>query len=102
MNNEESRLELDVITNSVMRKMRDRAVAGRSKYGVGMDRDDLSTIDWLTHAQEEAMDLSLYLERVRMAVLLDESTIDGIINIVNEEPNDQKLGKIIRKLYGGK
>jgi hypothetical protein len=29
-----------------------------------MDREDLSTLDWLRHAQEEAMDLSLYLEKL--------------------------------------
>tara|TARA_R110001606_G_C15166202_1_gene627631 strand:+ start:263 stop:499 length:237 start_codon:yes stop_codon:yes gene_type:complete len=29
-----------------------------------MDRTDLSSLEWLIHAQEEAMDLSVYLEKL--------------------------------------
>jgi len=29
-----------------------------------MDRTDLSTADWIKHAQEEAMDLAVYLEKI--------------------------------------
>ena len=35
-----------------------------------MDREDLSVLDWLRHAQEEAMDLSLYLEKL---IVIEES-----------------------------
>lgn len=29
-----------------------------------MERTDLSEIEWLKHAQEEAMDLAVYLEKL--------------------------------------
>ena len=29
-----------------------------------MERTDLSELDWLIHAQEEAMDLAIYLEKL--------------------------------------
>ena len=29
-----------------------------------MERDDLTPLDWLKHAQEEAMDLAVYLEKL--------------------------------------
>ncbi len=29
-----------------------------------MDRKDLSEVEWLIHAQEEAMDLAIYLEKL--------------------------------------
>ncbi len=29
-----------------------------------MQRTDLSRLDWLRHAQEEAMDLAVYLEKL--------------------------------------
>lgn len=47
-----------------MLKFRYRAMIGKQKYGTDMDRDDLSMIEWLRHAQEEAMDQSIYLEKL--------------------------------------
>lgn len=44
--------------------MADRSERGIAKYGHTMLRSDLSKIDWLRHAQEEAMDLAIYLERL--------------------------------------
>jgi hypothetical protein len=35
-----------------------------SKYGTDMMRKDLTTLQWLKHAQEEAMDMCVYLERL--------------------------------------
>lgn len=47
---------------SVKAKMDERAKVGLRKYGVTTERGDLSVIDWLRHAQEEAMDQAIYLE----------------------------------------
>ena len=52
------------IEDSVASKLKTRALAGLNKYGVTMERTDLSRLDWLIHAQEEAMDLAVYLERL--------------------------------------
>ena len=52
----------DSILLAVMAKYYLRSERGRQKYGTNLDRKDYSIIDWLTEAQEEAMDLSLYLE----------------------------------------
>lgn len=52
------------IEDSVASKLQKRAEAGLAKYGVTMERADLSRLDWLIHAQEEAMDLAVYLERL--------------------------------------
>jgi hypothetical protein len=54
----------DSIVKSVINKYSERSQAGINKYGTTMDREDLSVLDWLRHAQEEAMDLSLYLEKL--------------------------------------
>jgi hypothetical protein len=48
----------------VLEKMQGREAKGLEKYGVTVDRVDLDLFEWITHAQEEAMDLSLYLERI--------------------------------------
>ena len=52
------------IEDAVAKKIQDRAKVGKNKYGVTMERNDLTNIEWLTHAQEEAMDLAVYLEKV--------------------------------------
>ena len=52
------------IEDSVSDKLKTRAEIGLKKYGVTMERTDLNTLDWLKHAQEEAMDMAVYLERL--------------------------------------
>jgi hypothetical protein len=52
----------DPIVESVRAKLLARSQAGLLKYGVGLDRTDLSRLDWLRHAQEELMDACNYLE----------------------------------------
>lgn len=55
----------DSIVDSVIYKFRSRSRFGKIKYGTTLDRNDLSTLEWLNHAQDEAMDFILYLERLK-------------------------------------
>lgn len=50
------------ITLKVAEKLLERDRFGQKKYGTSLDRTDLSVLDWLRHAQEEAMDFAGYLE----------------------------------------
>ena len=52
------------IENRVAAEILGRAAKGKAKYGVTMDRQDLSPLEWLQHAKEEAMDLAVYLEKL--------------------------------------
>lgn len=54
----------DPIVESVRAKLHQRSQAGIAKYGTTMERTDLSRVDWIHHAQEEALDLAVYLERM--------------------------------------
>ena len=57
----------------VCAKITQRAALGKEKYGTTMDRDDLTPLEWLIHAQEEAMDLAVYLEKlIQDKILVDE------------------------------
>lgn len=58
------RFVLSKVEEAVSSKLLKRAEVGLAKYGVTMERTDLSRLDWLIHAQEEAMDLAVYLERL--------------------------------------
>ena len=42
-----------------------RAIKGKERYGVTMERNDLSFLDWITHLQEELMDATIYLEKLK-------------------------------------
>ena len=55
----------DSIVESVVDKFKSRSKAGIEKYGVTLDRNDLSRLEWLTHLQEELMDATLYIERLK-------------------------------------
>lgn len=53
------------IEEAVIEKIRNRRAAGRKKYGTTMERTDLTKLQWLDHAQEELMDGTIYLERLK-------------------------------------
>ena len=55
----------DSIVESVINQFRQRSDVGIEKYGVTLDRTDLNRLDWINHAQQEAMDLILYLEKLK-------------------------------------
>ena len=61
------------VENKVCIKILDRAEVGEKKYGTTMDRTDLSTADWIKHAQEEAMDLAVYLEKILELLTREQS-----------------------------
>jgi hypothetical protein len=55
----------DQIVLRVLSRFAERSQVGINKYNTTLERTDLSTLEWLTHAQEEAMDFVLYLERLK-------------------------------------
>jgi hypothetical protein len=55
----------DPIVAAVIRKMYQRSQVGIKKYGTTLERDDLSTEQWIDHAIEESMDLVLYLTKLK-------------------------------------
>ncbi|WP_296683582.1 hypothetical protein [Flavobacterium sp.] len=58
----------DSVVESIVNQFRDRSSVGIKKYGTTLDRDDLTTKDWIEHAKQEAMDLILYLEKLKQTL----------------------------------
>ena len=58
----------DTIVESVINQFRERSEVGIKKYGVTLDRTDLSALDWILHAQQELMDGILYLEKLKQTL----------------------------------
>lgn len=61
----------DEIVRSVLKRFNERSKVGIGKYSTTLERSDLSTLEWLTHAQDEAMDFVLYLERLKQEFQID-------------------------------
>ncbi len=55
----------DSVVQSVINKFKQRSEVGIAKYNTTLDREDLTDKEWINHAQEEAMDLILYLEKLK-------------------------------------
>jgi GTPase SAR1 family protein len=75
----------DQIVIRVLSRFSERSQVGINKYKTTLERTDLSTLEWLTHAQEEAMDFVLYLERLKdeyrgglLTKMVKQSEEDGL------------------------
>ena len=62
---QESEVKKDKYVQAVKEKFEERSQTGIRKYNTTLEREDLSFIDWLTHLQEELMDATLYVERLK-------------------------------------
>lgn len=61
-------LQTDSVVDSVIDQFVSRAKFGKTKYGVDLDREDLSILEWIEHAKQEHMDAILYLEKLKKIV----------------------------------
>jgi hypothetical protein len=51
------------ITEAVIEDMKKKSEVGFKKYGVTLDRKDLSLRDWLEHSYSEVLDMAKYLKK---------------------------------------
>ena len=77
------------IEDTVCRKITARASFGEKKYGVSMADETLSRLQWLIHAQQEAMDLAVYLEKlIQEAERLREKMKTMLDDMNNASPEE--------------
>ena len=60
----------DGIVKAVIDKFKRRSEVGIQKYGVTLERDDLTPEEWAEHMQDELMDAILYLERLKQELVI--------------------------------
>jgi len=58
----------DSYVQLVKAKFEQRSQTGIKKYNTTLEREDLDLQDWLNHLQEELMDATLYIERLKAEV----------------------------------
>ena len=94
----------DPVVQSVVNKFVDRSDVGFAKYGKTLRDDNSDIFAWLNHLQEELMDATLYLQRLKeeittlreeKALLRELNDIDVIDAFIVEEK--KKLPKDLKK-----
>ena len=66
----------DKYVQAVKEKFEQRSQTGIRKYNKTLERDDLNLVDWLTHLQEELMDATLYVEKLKSYAKEDLSRLE--------------------------
>jgi hypothetical protein len=75
----------DPVVQSVVNKFVDRSDVGFAKYGKTMRDDNSDVFVWLNHLQEELMDATLYLQRLKEEItdLREEKALLREINEID-------------------
>ncbi len=69
-------MQKDKYVQAVKEKFEQRSQTGIRKYNKTLERDDLNLVDWLTHLQEELMDATLYVEKLKSYAKEDLSRLE--------------------------
>ena len=104
----------DPVVQSVVNKFVDRSDFGFEKYGKTLREDTSDVYTWLNHFQEELMDATLYIQRLKeeIAMLREEKMLITEINDIDviealEVPNtfskkkEEKKGSRMRLVRHG-
>ena len=69
-------MQKDKYVQAVKEKFEERSQTGIRKYNKTLEREDLNILDWLTHLQEELMDATLYVEKLKSYAKEDLSRLE--------------------------
>jgi hypothetical protein len=60
--------QIDPTLTKVMTKYYERSEMGIKKYGTTLENNSLPLMEWLNHLQEELMDATLYIEKLKQEI----------------------------------
>lgn len=55
----------DPVVERVVDKFISRSDIGYEKYGITLEKDNSNLFEWLNHIQEELMDATLYIQKLK-------------------------------------
>jgi hypothetical protein len=88
------------ITEEIVEMLRSRSDVGLKKYGVSMDRTDLTHADWCLHAIEEMLDGAQYLLQVKNQVPLKTISVTQFVTLAEGDgPWSFETTTVTRNLY---
>ena len=76
------------IEDEVCEEIQARAARGLNKYGVTMEREDLTIVEWLQHALEESLDLAVYLKRLQHEIAFLQKRnewLEEVVGLLQED-----------------
>jgi hypothetical protein len=76
-NEEHTTYPIDKNVEAVRRMLWQRMSTGYTKYGVTTERTDIDLMGWLQHLQEELMDATVYIERIKDELRTGTSSATG-------------------------
>jgi hypothetical protein len=65
---ESNQLNVTGVEAELCKEIARRQQVGIAKYGTTVAENPLSTLQWIQHAKEEALDLAVYLERLKSQI----------------------------------
>jgi hypothetical protein len=83
-NNQEKK---DRVVDNVISKFGNRSEVGIKKYGTTLEDNELTLIQWLNHLQEELMDATLYVQKLKEELEDNPKFPDG--HIITKESWDR-------------
>ena len=72
-------MEKDKIVEQVQDKFENRSDVGIKKYGTTLDGNQLTLTEWFNHLQEELMDATLYIQKLKNELDENPNFPDGHI-----------------------
>ncbi len=91
INSNSNSIMKDKIVKEVVDKFKYRSDIGVEKYGVTLERGDLNYIEWLSHLQEELMDATLYIQKLKSELEQSPNFPDGHIITKESWDNADKI-----------
>lgn len=82
----------DHITQAVINDLVSRSQRGINKYNTTLDQNNKD--DYMNHLYEELLDAAQYIKK-------EMSFVPMIKELIENNPNDMELGKIIRQKFNG-
>lgn len=79
---------MDSILTELLEKYVQRAEIGKAKYNMDMDRNDLSITEWVNHALEESMDLSIYLTKIKRELEFKNNQLETLIKVIKSQEEE--------------
>jgi len=87
-NNQEKK---DRVVESVVEKFSSRSDVGIKKYGTTLEENELTLIQWLNHLQEELMDATLYVQKLKEELEANPKFPEGHIITKESWDNADKI-----------
>lgn len=89
----------DGVVQSLIKRFLGRSAKGIDTYGMTLEQNRMPIIDWNLHLQEELMDASLYLEKLRsIHEETDQSVKNLSKNVRNAQSNTDNIRESIDKM----